>query len=140
MGVVNTAGLGAIQLHGEETPAFARQLKANLNLPVIKAFRISEDFNPECVLEFEVDAILLDAYSPNGRGGTGETFDWEIAREVRKIFPKMYLAGGISPKNVRSAIIEVNPFAVDACSSLESSPGKKDAGILRQFMAEAKRK
>jgi phosphoribosylanthranilate isomerase len=135
---VQTAGLGAVQLHGNETPEFAKTLQEDLKRPVIKAFRVSSDFKAEDVLHFDVDAILLDAYSPAMYGGTGESFDWEIARQVRRIFPKMYLAGGLSPDNVRIAIADVTPFAVDVSSSVESSPGKKDHELLRRFIAEAK--
>lgn len=136
---VRTTRLGAIQLHGMETPEFVGVLRERLHAPVIKAFRISKSFNPEDVLLFDVDAILLDAYSPALYGGTGETFDWEIAKQVREVFPKMYLAGGLSAENVRSAVSEVKPFAIDACSSLEISHGRKDPEKLRRFIAEAKR-
>ena len=94
--IAETAKLDALQLHGEETPEFARELKQKTNLEIIKAFRVSPDFAPEDVLKYETDAILLDAYSPKEHGGTGETFDWEIAKKVQEIFPKMYLAGGLS--------------------------------------------
>jgi len=117
--IAATAKLDAIQLHGEETPEFARQLKAKTHLEIIKAFRVSENFKPEDVLQYKVDAILLDAYSPQEYGGTGETFDWEIAKKVQEIFPKMYLAGGLSAENTGEAIENVKPFAVDACSCLE---------------------
>ena len=135
---VQTAGLGGVQLHGNETPEFARALRESLKRQIIKAFRVSSDFKAEDVLHFDVDAILLDAYSPERYGGTGETFDWEIAKRVRGIFPKMYLAGGLSPDNLRLAMAEVAPFAVDVSSSVESSPGKKDPALLRRFIAEAK--
>ena len=128
------AGLGAIQLHGEETPEFARELKAKTSLEIIKAFRVSPEFKPQDVLKYETDAILLDAYNPKEHGGTGETFDWEIAKRVREIFPKMYLAGGLSHDNIANAIQKVRPFAVDACSCLEIEKGKKDKPILIKFI------
>src|SRR5215213_3215086 len=124
--IASIAKLDALQLHGEETPEFARELKAKTNLEIIKAFRVSPEFKPEDVLNYDVDAILLDAYSPKELGGTGETFDWEIARKVQEIFPKMYLAGGLSADNVLEAVDKVKPFAVDSCSSLEKAKGKKD--------------
>ncbi len=136
--VVRTTGLTAVQLHGSESAEFARKLKQNTNAAVIKAFRISDAFNAEHFLQFDVDAILLDAYSPKMYGGTGETFDWEVARQVRSVFPKMYLAGGLSPANVKRAITEVDPFGVDVCSSVESFPGKKNPELLKRFIAEAK--
>jgi phosphoribosylanthranilate isomerase len=132
--IAETAKLDALQLHGEETPEFARELKQKTNLEIIKAFRVSPDFAPEYVLKYETDAILLDAYSPKEHGGTGETFDWEIAKKVQEIFPKMYLAGGLSHENVNRAIGEVKPFAVDACSCLELKKGKKDKINLINFI------
>lgn len=132
--IAETAKLNALQLHGEETPEFAKVLKEKTNLEIIKAFRVSPKFQPEDVLQYEVDAILLDAYNPKERGGTGETFDWEIAKKVQEIFPKMYLAGGLSQDNIAKAILEVKPFAVDACSCLEIEKGKKDKPILINFI------
>jgi phosphoribosylanthranilate isomerase len=132
--IAETAKLDAIQLHGEETPEFAGELKAKTNLEIIKAFRVSENFKPEDVLQYEVDAVLLDAYSRHEHGGTGETFDWEIAKKVQEIFPKMYLAGGLSHENITKANYEVRPFAVDACSCLEIKKGKKDKVNLINFM------
>ena len=128
------AKLDAIQLHGEETPEFARELKAKTNLEIIKAFRVTDKFKPEEVLNYEVDAVLLDAYNPKEHGGTGETFDWEVAKKVQEIFPKMYLAGGLSHDNVARGISEVKPFAVDACSCLEIEKGRKDNVKLINFI------
>jgi len=127
------AKLDAIQLHGEETPEFVREVKAKTNLEIIKAFRVSPKFKPEDVLQYEVDAVLLDAYSAKEHGGTGEIFDWEIAKKVQEIFPKMYLAGGLSHENIAQAILIVKPFAVDACSLLEKQKGRKDPIKTRVF-------
>jgi phosphoribosylanthranilate isomerase len=132
--VARIANLDALQLHGEETPEFVCELKAKTNLEIIKAFRVSPEFKPEDVLRYEVDAVLLDAYSPKEHGGTGETFDWEIAKKVQEIFPKMYLAGGLHQDNVANAIFEVKPFAIDACSCLEIEKGKKDKPVLINFI------
>lgn len=136
--IAGIAKLDALQLHGEETPEFARELKAKTNLETIKAFRVSPEFKPEDVLQYEVDAVLLDAYSSKEHGGTGETFDWEIAKKVREIFPKMYLAGGLSIENVEEAIKNVSPFAVDACSCLEKSKGRKDSMKVEIFVRVVK--
>lgn len=132
------AGLSAIQLHGDESPEFARQLMAETDMEIIKVFRVSKDFRPEHVLEYEADAILLDAYSPKERGGTGEIFDWEIAASVQDLFPKMYLAGGLSSENVAQAVRIVRPYAVDVASGVESSPGKKDPIKVAAFIKAAK--
>lgn len=134
------AKLNALQLHGEETPEFAKELKLKTNLEIIKAFRVSPTFQPEDVLQYEVDAILLDAYNPKEHGGTGETFDWEIAKKVQEIFPKTYLAGGLRHENIGIAIGDVKPFAVDACSGIESQKGKKDKIKLINFVTKAKKR
>lgn len=134
--IAEIAKLDAIQLHGEETPNFAQELKEKTDLEIIKAFRVSSVFKPEDVLQYQTDAVLLDAYNPKEHGGTGETFDWSIAKEVKKIFPKMYLAGGLSPDNAANAIFEVKPFAVDVCSGIESIKGKKDKDKVEAFLKE----
>ena len=136
--IATIAKLDAIQLHGEETPEFVRDLKAKTNLEIIKAFRVSPEFKPEDVSQYEVDAILLDAYNPKEHGGTGETFDWEIAKKVQEIFPKMYLAGGLSHENVRSAIWDIKPFAVDVCSGVEEARGMKDKVKVINFLTKTK--
>lgn len=136
--IAKTAGLDAVQLHGEEPPEFVRQLKQKSNLEIIKAFRVSPEFQPEDVLKYETDAILLDAYSPKEHGGTGKTFDWEIAKRVQEIFPKMYLAGGLSNENIAEAVHSVKPLAVDACSSLEKTKGQKDLQKLKGFFIKVK--
>ena len=136
--IASIAKLDALQLHGEETPEFARELKAKTNLEIIKAFRVSPEFKPEEVLQYETDAILLDAYNPQEHGGTGETFDWEIARKVQKIFPKMYLAGGINDDNIFWANRQVNPFGFDVCSGVEIEPGKKDNIKIINFVTKGK--
>lgn len=132
--IAATAKLDAIQLHGEESPEFASQLKAKTSLEIIKAFRVSENFKPEDVLQYTVNAVLLDAYSRHEHGGTGETFDWQIAKKVQAIFPKMYLAGGLSAENIAEAVLNVTPFAVDACSLLEKNKGLKDSQKVRDFI------
>ncbi len=136
--IAAVAKLDALQLHGEETPEFVKDLKAKTNLEIIKVFRISDNFQPEDILQYEVDAILLDAYNPKEYGGTGEIFDWEIAKKVREIFPKMYLAGGLSDANVGKAIVEVKPFTVDSCSLLEEKKGKKSFKKVRDFIKAVK--
>lgn len=136
--IAEIAKLDAAQLHGEETSAYAKELKAKTNLKIIKAFRVSPEFKPEDALQYDVEAILLDACSPKNYGGTGETFNWEIAKRVRKIFPRMYLAGGLSAENVRAAIEKVKPAGVDACSLLEKEKGLKDLQKVRDFVFAVK--
>jgi phosphoribosylanthranilate isomerase len=136
--IAETAKLDAIQLHGDETPEFVDKLKKKTNLEIIKAFRVTENFRAKDVLKFKVESVLLDAYSAKEYGGTGEIFDWEIARKVGKVVPKMYLAGGLSAENIAEAIEKVQPYAVDACSLLEESKGVKNAEKVRDFIFAVK--
>ena len=105
---------------------------------MIKAFRVSPRFIAESVFEYGANTILLDGFSLDAHGGTGETFEWAIAKRLSSRV-KLYLAGGLSGDNVRKAILDVSPYAVDACSLLESAPGKKDPQKVRRFILEAKR-
>lgn len=132
--VADEVGLGAVQLHGDETPEFCRQLA---NRYVIKALSVGSEFDPQRVKDYEVTAIMLDAFDRKLRGGTGQVIDWSMARRTKELVPKLFLAGGLSVANVRQAIAEVGPFGIDACSSLEISPGKKDAGRVRAFVTAA---
>jgi phosphoribosylanthranilate isomerase len=133
--IASEAGVGAVQLHGEESPDYCRALK---DFYVIKALRVSSDFSPEQVLEYECDAILLDAFSPKAHGGTGEIFDWRVARRARRLVQKLFLAGGLSVENIGAAIAAVEPYAVDTCSCLEISPGRKSAALVREFISAAR--
>ena len=136
--VASTAGLSAIQLHGDESPEFVRELAKSTELEIIRALRVSPSFDSRDVLKYDANAILLDAYSKAEYGGTGETFDWGIARHVQELVPKMYLAGGLAPENVGEAIRTVKPFAVDACSCLERVKGLKDHIKVQAFIDAVK--
>ncbi len=133
--IADTARLTAVQLHGDESPEYCYALRDRFT---IKALRVSSDFEPQSVKDYETDAILLDAYANDARGGTGRVVDWEVAKRVRELVPQLYLAGGLSPENIASAIATVEPYAVDACSSLESAPGKKDPELVRAFINAAR--
>lgn len=137
--IEDAVALDSIQLHGEESPEFIEQLRLESDATIIKAVRIGPDFEPLDALKYKADAILLDAYSENERGGTGKTFDWSIALKVSEIVDKVYLAGGLTPENVADAINEVRPFAVDVASGVESSPGKKDTAKVAAFIKAAKK-
>lgn len=136
--IAKMCGLTAIQLHGDEDPGFVDAVRSHTQLYVIKALRIGPDFDVEQATIFKADAILLDAYSPAERGGTGETFDWTVAKTIVNRGLSVYLAGGLSSDNVADAIEQVHPYAVDACSKLEMSPGKKDAKKMKTFVAAAR--
>lgn len=133
--IVEESGVSAVQLHGEESIEFCQRLKLLLNgKSLIKVLRVIGRFTPTETEAYDADAIMLDSFHSEMRGGTGHVFDWSIARSVRELVPRLFLAGGLSPANVAQAIAQVNPYAVDACSSLESSPGQKDAARMRAFV------
>jgi phosphoribosylanthranilate isomerase len=135
IGVVGEAGVGAVQLHGDESAEFCQRLKQLLHGKfLIKALRVTDTFAPAETESYDADAIMLDAFHSEMRGGTGRVFDWSIARSTRELVSRLFLAGGLSPGNVARAIAQVQPYAVDACSSLESSPGRKDAARMKAFV------
>ena len=130
------AGVHCAQLHGDESPEFCAGVQG---VEVIKALRVSADFQPEEAAGYKTDAILLDAFVAGERGGTGRTFDWSLARRTRELVSKLYLAGGLTPDNVADAIASVRPYAVDVCSGIERAPGRKDMARVRAFIAAARR-
>jgi phosphoribosylanthranilate isomerase len=131
LGVAEEAGVAAVQLRGPRLPAFKRQLG---DYPVILAVPVGNDFSPEGISRFQASAFLLDAHDSKLLGGTGKTFDWNLAREAKR-YGAIILAGGLTPENVAEAIREVRPYAVDVASGVESAPGVKDAAKLRAFFA-----
>jgi phosphoribosylanthranilate isomerase len=129
-------GIDAAQLHGDESVEFCRRVKQlRPELTVIKVLRAGDGFEPDEAVRYDVDAIMLDTFHPRLRGGTGSVFDWTVGRRIREVVPRLFLAGGLSPENVAKAIAEVRPDAVDACSSIESSPGLKDAELMKAFVS-----
>ena len=136
---INTlVGLDMIQLHGSETPDTVNALREQMNVKVVKAFRVAPDFDAKIIDEYEIGGILLDSHSANQMGGTGLTFDWGIAANIAKRHENVFLAGGLGPENVSAAIKTVRPYAVDVASGVESAPGKKDAPKMRSFIRRAK--
>lgn len=133
-----TAGLSYLQLHGEESPDYCREIRARLPfLGIIKAIRVGKEsrgassaFAPyaDCV-----NAFLLDTYVKGESGGTGMVFDWSIIATLQLRRP-VILAGGLGPDNVAMALAEVRPYGVDINSGVESQPGIKDHHRLRALM------
>ncbi|MEP6698347.1 MAG: phosphoribosylanthranilate isomerase [Verrucomicrobiota bacterium] len=123
--------LDAVQLHGDESPAYTRDVKASF---VIKALRVGPEFVAAAASEYECDAILLDTWNASVPGGTGVTFPWSIAATLRPTVKRLILAGGLTPSNIVDAIQTVRPFAVDVCSGIEDAPGRKNRVLLRDFL------
>jgi phosphoribosylanthranilate isomerase len=122
------AGLDVAQFHGSEPPEACRIVSR-----AIKALRVKGPGDVERLRGYEVSAFLLDAYSPHAPGGTGEVFNWEIAREAKRL-GRIILAGGLTPGNVGEAIGRVGPYAVDVSSGVEREKGVKDHEKLKLFM------
>ena len=129
--VAREAGIGAVQLHGEETHEFCRALRG---LKTIKALRVGPVYTAEAAAAYPTDAVLLDAYVAGEWGGTGHTFDWALARRTREVVLRLFLAGGLNPENIAEAVAAVRPYAVDVCSGVETSPGRKSPQLMRRFV------
>ena len=126
------ASLSIIQLHGDEGPAYCREAARRTGAKVMKAVRVGNASHVRSLQSFHTDLHMLDAYVPGSRGGTGESFNWELARLHRGSMP-VVLSGGLTPDNVGEAIATVRPFAVDTASGTEAEPGRKDPTKLTAF-------
>lgn len=135
--------LDALQLHGDETPESVQALKAVFKGPVWKALRVEGPESLQKISEYNgiADLILLDAFKAGQAGGTGETFDWELAVQAKTSGIPIVLAGGLNPDNVATAVKKVAPAGVDAASGVEKDghPRKKDVDKLTRFIQNAKK-
>jgi len=122
--------LDTLQFHGDESVLDCAQYQ----MPFIKSLRVKPDTNVKEIAEnfSSASALLLDSFSPSSYGGTGESFDWSLA--CVKISLPIILAGGLTVDNVADAIKQVNPYAVDASSGVESAPGVKDIDKIEAFI------
>ncbi len=130
--IIQQTGIQVVQLHGEEPPEMC-----TLWSRVIKAIKVRDITDLRDLQRYQVSAYLLDAYSPEAPGGTGQIFNWDIALQARP-YGRIILAGGLTPENVSEAIRRVRPYAVDVSSGVEREKGKKDIEKLREFISIAK--
>jgi len=129
--------LDAVQLHGDEPPETVAEIAPLV--PVIKAFRVEPEFPLASLDEYsQAFAFLFDAAQTGQYGGTGHTTDWDVARRA-SLRHRIILAGGLKVENVGAAIRIVRPYGIDVASGVESSPGRKDHGRLREFIQEVRR-
>jgi phosphoribosylanthranilate isomerase len=143
---VKECRLKGVQLHGAETPSDIVSLRvalggAGLNPFVVKALRVQDaDSLQAATAEFAdaVDYFLLDAFVPDEPGGTGHRFDWKLLQDTTLPKP-FFLAGGLTPDNVKEAVKLAQPFAVDVASGVESAPRKKSPEKMRDFIQYAKK-
>lgn len=133
----NSLELDAVQLHGDESPEAVAEIAPLV--PVIKAFRVEPEFPLTTLDRYRrAFAFLFDAAHTDQYGGTGHTTDWDVARRASSSH-RIILAGGLKVENVAAAVRIVRPYGIDVASGVESSPGKKDHGRLREFIQEVRR-
>jgi len=125
---IDQCQLNWVQLHGDESPQFCRELLSR-NVKSIKAIRVKDKSDIDRAQTYFTDAILLDAFNPAKYGGTGLTFDWNIIGHITK---RVFLAGGINPDNAARAV-KLGVYGIDVCSGIESQPGKKDHAKMRKL-------
>jgi phosphoribosylanthranilate isomerase len=130
--LIKDVGLNMVQLHGGETPEDI----SLINVPVIKAFRVNDNFDFSVLNHYSNSYLLLDSYDKEELGGTGKTFNWQMIPEQFK--SKIILAGGINSDNIDFLFQQIKPQAIDVSSSLEEYPGKKDKHKVIQFFKKIK--
>jgi len=131
--VIKTVNLSAVQLVGQHGPDDL----LNFESSVIKVFRVYPGFDVEVLRNYIIDAFLLDTYQDETYGGTGKTFDWNVAIKAKE-YGKVILSGGLNPENIEDAVRYVQPYGVDVSSGVEVRPGRKDPKKIRDFIARAR--
>jgi phosphoribosylanthranilate isomerase len=126
-------GLRCLQLHGDESP----ELLARCLPHAFKALRVRDESSLQAAASYPGEHLLLDAYVAGVAGGTGASFDWQLAARLSTT-RKITLAGGLHPDNVAQAVLAVRPFCVDVASGVESAVGKKDPERVTAFVVRAK--
>ena len=134
MQAISDCQLTMLQFHGDEPSEFCTRF----GLMSLKAIRMRDESSLQLLANYQTEAFLLDAYSKHAKGGTGETFNWDLAVKAKQHGKPIFLAGGLTPENVAAAVLTVHPFGVDVSSGVESAPGKKDPAKVRAFVAAAK--
>lgn len=141
--VLAQVSLDILQLHGDETPIQCAEIGQATGRRWIKALAVKPDSNMTQLVEHYVAAgasgILLDAWHPQLKGGTGQTFDWNSWPQVLGQTVPLILAGGLTPDNVADAIAQTHPYAVDVSGGVEQEKGIKDHQLIRQFMQGVQR-
>jgi len=132
--IMDFCGLDFAQLHGQESARYCGRLKGRR---IIKAIHVRSEEDIRRMAHYDVDAFLLDTYVAGVPGGSGETFDWALARQGANS-GRVILAGGLTAENVADAVVAARPYAVDASSGVEEEPGKKSKELVEAFIRLAK--
>ena len=133
--VIKNCPFDTLQFHGEENPQILLQFKPHKK--IIKSIRVKDEQSLDIIENYkEADAFLLDTYLKDVPGGTGQSFDWQIARTAKRYNRPIILSGGLNPDNINEAIKAVKPFAVDVSSGVEEHPGKKSRALMKDFITK----
>jgi len=135
--VLKACALDILQFHGAERPEYCNQFKGGPK--IIKAFRIKDQESLAVIDQYDCDFYLLDAFVEGEPGGTGESFNWDLAVQVKGSGKQIFLAGGLNPENVTEAIKKVAPYAVDVSSGVESSPRRKNVELMQEFIKKVRK-
>jgi len=128
--------LDMLQFHGNESPQFCNKFKG---YKIIKAFRVKDKIELKNLVNYKTFAYLFDTFVKSKMGGTGKKFNWTLGRHLKGLRKPIFLSGGLNAENVTEAIKQVRPDWLDASSSVESAPGKKDHKKVQEFVKAAKR-
>jgi phosphoribosylanthranilate isomerase len=125
--IADVCSLSLVQLHGDEGPAYCAEVARRTGAKIVKAVRARDQASVRALGAYRdrVDFHLVDAYVEGMRGGTGETFAWDLLKDRHSAVP-LIVSGGITPDNAADAVRTLRPFGVDSASGTESSPGRKD--------------
>ncbi|MCX5712583.1 MAG: phosphoribosylanthranilate isomerase [Candidatus Omnitrophica bacterium] len=133
--IAGKCSLDMLQFHGSESPEFCKKFK---KYRVIKSFRVKNKLNQQDLRKYKVFAFLFDSFTLSKPGGTGKKFNWKFIPDISCLNRTVFLAGGLNASNVNKAICAIKPHWVDASTSLEQSPGKKNKRKLIAFIKKAK--
>ena len=137
--IVKKTGIKIVQLHGDESVEYCNELKSMIpGIKIMKAFRIENEETLKNIPAYDVNYYLLDAYVEGVPGGTGEAFNWDLAVKAKECGKPVFLAGGLTPDNVKEAIEKVKPYCVDAASGIERLPRRKDYNKMHDFINKAR--
>jgi len=134
--IAEEAGLDILQFHGSESAGYCMYFSPRFK--VMKAFRIKDRMSFKGMNKYNTDYYLFDTHVEGSAGGTGKSFDWNLLKDIH-ILKSFFVSGGLNASNVGKAIGEFTPYGVDASSSLEIAPGKKDMGLVKKFIEEVRR-